>query len=76
MLFVCHLANTTVQPVDPAGIPLRRQVRTLPQTDAITQQPAQFLGEDLPRDGVVALIHLLQLAQQMWEALLPIGRVN
>jgi len=58
MFFPRHLADPTIQPVDPALIPLRRKVRTLPQADSITQQPAQFLGEGPPLGGVVALIIL------------------
>ena len=76
MFFPGHFTDPAVQPVDPALIPLGREVRTLPQADAVTQQPAQLLGERPPLGTVVVLIHLLQFAQQMGEALLPIGRVN
>ena len=53
MFFPGHFTDPAVQPVDPALIPLGREVRTLPQADAVTQQPAQLLGERPPLGTVV-----------------------
>ena len=73
MFFAGHFTDTMVQPVDPALIPLRHKVRTLPQTDAITQQPTQFLGEGLPFSRIVVLIDFFQFAQQVHQAALTLG---
>ena len=73
-MFLCgHRTDAMVQLVNYPLIPLGGEVRTFAQTNAVTQQPAQLFGKRMPFSGISVPIHPFQFAQQMQDALLPIG---
>jgi hypothetical protein len=60
-----------LDPLDPAGLPLRTEVRAFPQANRIPDQTPQHFAKGLPARVVVPEVRLLQLPQQVRVATLP-----
>ena len=71
-----QFGQTRVDQMNASRIAQRGEVRALAQTDAVADQPAELFGEGLPLGRFVVRVDLLQFAQQMHEAILPVGRLD
>jgi hypothetical protein len=63
-----QLGQSRIQPVNSTLKLAGHEVRPPAQTHSVTQQPAQRLRKGPPLGGIVAQVHLFQLAQQMHQA--------
>ena len=69
-------AQPVVDPPDPARVLLGRVLAAAAEADAVANQPAQLLRERRPFRRIVLLIHLLQLAKQVHQAVLTLLRLD
>lgn len=67
-----QLRRMPVKETDAARAAFRRKVWALTQENPVADEPAQLLGKRLSFRGAVVFVDLLQFAQQMHEAILPV----